>query len=87
MTSYQWSAELQDGDRRCYSKHRRFLICALILGFTSILLAVTFVSEWSMYGDEDNYLSARGVNFTMADWERVFVESGPLERGWEKEAE
>ena len=59
----------------------------MLLGFTCTLLAIAFVTVWNMYGGGDKYLSAGGVNFSMADWERVFVESGILECGWEKEAE
>ena len=87
MKSYQWSAELQENGKGCCSRHRRLIICAVIFGLTSALLAITFVTVWSMYGDGDNYVSAGGENFTITDWERVFVESGPLKRGWEKEAE
>ena len=87
MRSYQWSAELQDGGKSCCSRHRRLIICAVISGFTSALLAIAFVTVWCMYDDSDKYLSAGEVTFTVADWERVFVESGPLKRGWEKETE
>ena len=82
MNNYQWSAELQDSDRGCSLRHRRFIISAVISGFTSALFAITFVTVWWY-----EYPSVGGVNYTMADWERVFVESGPLECGWEKEAE
>ena len=86
--SYRWSAELQDGSQGCCLRHRRFIICAVTSGVTSALLAIVFFAVLIMYEDQkDEYLSIGGENFTTADWERSFVESGPLKCGWEKEAE
>ena len=45
------------------------------------------VCVWIVYEDGGKYLSAGRENFTTEDWERTFVESGPLVHGWEKEAE
>ena len=85
--SYRWSAELQNLGQGYCLRHRRFIICAATVGVTSVLLATAFIAVWIVYEDGDKYLSVRGENFTTEDWERSFVESGPLMHGWEKEAE
>lgn len=89
MANYRWSAELQKSDRQsCCSKYRRLITCVLISGIVSAALAVTFVVVWCLYdGDGDAFVAIKGDNYTTADWERIIMESGPLNRGWEKEAE
>ena len=85
--SYRWSAELQNLGQGYCLRHRRFIICSATSGVTFVLLAIAFVAVWFVYEDGSKYLSAGRENFTTEDWERTFVESGPLVHGWEKEAE